>query len=130
VAYLGFAHVRTVRHGMADFSYGHKEAGLWLKENTPADEAIMSRDLAISLYAQRGFVASPRAEYVEYLDYAARHGADYLVVDERELRVLRPHLAFLLDEDSPPSELEPVFSVMDDKGRTIVYRIKDEINAR
>ncbi len=72
-----------------------------------------------------GFVASPRADYGDYLAYARRKGADYLLVDERELLVLRPHLSFLLDDAHPPVELEPVFKSRDGKGLTIVYRIKD-----
>lgn len=124
VAFLGVQHVRVIRHGMDGLPYAHKAAGLWLRENSPANAAIMSRDLAISLYAERGFVASPRSDYAEYLDYAMRKGADYLVVDEHELLVLRPHLAFLLDDANPPPELTPVYHTSDARGRTIVYRIK------
>jgi 4-amino-4-deoxy-L-arabinose transferase-like glycosyltransferase len=124
-AYLGFGHVRTVRRGINSLGFAHKQAGLWLRENTPADAAIMSRDLAISLYAERGFVVSPRASYEAYLEYGRAHGATYLVVDERELHILRPHLAFLLDDQMPPPELEPVFAARDNNGRTIVYRIKE-----
>lgn len=125
LGYLGLAHVRTVQAGMNSLSYAHRVAGLWLKKHTPPDTKVMSRDLAISLYAERGFVVSPRAEYGRYLDYARRRGATYLVVDERELTVLRPHLAFLLDTQNPPPELEPVFAARDRHGRTIVYVIKD-----
>lgn len=125
MVYLGFTHARVIERGSQDLSYAHKEIGLWLKKYAPPDAAIMSRDLAISLYAERGFVASPRADYATYLDYARRKGATYLVVDERELRVLRPHLAFLLDDTNPPPELERVFSAVDGRGRTIGYRIKD-----
>jgi len=125
VLYFGVVHLQVVKRGMASLNYAHKWAGLWLKENSPRDAAIMSRDLAISLYAERGFVVSPRADYTAYLDYARRKGADYLVVDEYELRKLRPYLAFLLDTANPPPELEPVFTVKDAHGHTIVYRIKD-----
>ena len=124
VVYLSFAHVRIIQRGSDDLSYAHKVAGTWLRGNSPKQAAIMSRDLAISLYAERAFVASPRADYAPYLDYAHRKGATYLVVDEHELRVLRPHLAFLLDDANPPPELEPVFAATDGRGRTIVYRIK------
>ena len=124
-AYLGAMHLRVIRQGKADLSFAHKKAGLWLRNNTSPDSSIMSRDLAISLYADRGFVVSPRADYKTYLGYARRKGATHLVVDERELRVLRPHLAFLLDDAHPPPELEPAFSALDAHGRTIVYRIKD-----
>jgi 4-amino-4-deoxy-L-arabinose transferase-like glycosyltransferase len=125
LVYVGWMHWRTIDAGMRDLSYAHKRAGLWLKSNAPYDASIMSRDLAVSLYAERQFVVSPRAEYAEYLDYARRKGATYLLVDERELRTIRPHLSFLLDDANPPSELEHVYSSTDDRGRTIVYRIKD-----
>jgi 4-amino-4-deoxy-L-arabinose transferase-like glycosyltransferase len=124
VVYLSFAHARIIQGGTDDLSYAHKVAGIWLRSHSPEQAAIMSRDLAISLYAERAFVASPRADYAPYLDYAHRKGATYLVVDEHELRVLRPHLAFLLDDANPPPELEPVFAATDGRGRTIVYRIK------
>jgi 4-amino-4-deoxy-L-arabinose transferase-like glycosyltransferase len=123
--YLSFAHVRVIQRGMGDLRYGHKAAGLWLREHTPPEASIMSRDLAVSLYAERGFVVSPRADYATYLAYARHKGATHLLVDEHELRVLRPHLAFLLDEANPPAELEPIYSGQDAHGKVIVYRIKD-----
>ncbi|MBC7237205.1 MAG: glycosyltransferase family 39 protein [Chloroflexi bacterium] len=125
VLLIGFVHVRTIRRGLQDLPFAHKEVGLWLREHTAPDASIMSRDLAVSLYAQRGFVASPRAEYEQWLDYARRKGATHVVVDERELRVLRPYLAFLLDIAHPPSALEPISQVTDRHGVTIVYRLKD-----
>ena len=123
--YLGLAHYRVVTRGRRDLSYAHKEVGIWLKENTDSDSAIMTRDLALSLYAERGFVASPRAGYADYLDYARRKGADYVVVDEYELRTLRPHLSFLLDEVNPPEDLAFIYAAVDGRGRTLVYRIED-----
>ncbi|MFH1084367.1 MAG: glycosyltransferase family 39 protein [Chloroflexota bacterium] len=125
VAYFGLAGARTVQAGMASLNDAHKAAGLWLREQTPPDAAVMSRDLAISIYAERGFVVSPRTEYRQYLEYARRKGATYLVVDERELTVLRPHLAFLLDDTDPPPELEPALSLRDRHGLTLIYRLKD-----
>ena len=126
VGYLSVVNYRTVSMGMRGLSYAHKIAGLWLRENTSSDASVMSRDLAISLYADRGFVASPRAEYESYLDYARRKGATHLVVDDREMRVLRPQLAFLGNTDEPPPGLEPVFIGSDENGRTIVYKLAED----
>ena len=123
--YFGLAHYHVVTRGQRALNFAHKEVGLWFRVHTPEGVSIMSRDLAISLYAERGFVASPRAAYAEYLDYARRKGAEYLVVDERELRALRPYLSFLLNDREPPPELEPVFGAADAHGRTLAYRIKD-----
>jgi hypothetical protein len=125
LGFLGWAHVRTVEVGSRNLAFAHEAAGLWLRDHAPPDAAIMSRDLAISLYAERGFVASPRADYDAYLDYARRKGATHLVVDEYELTVLRPHLGFLLNETNSPADLEYLFGAQDARGRTIVYRIKD-----
>jgi hypothetical protein len=124
--FLGAMHYRTVTAGMRGLSYAHKIAGLWLRDNTPSSASIMSRDLAIALYAERGFVVSPRAEYAAYIDYARRKGATHLVVDERELTVLRPHLALLGDPDDPPPGLRPVFVGSDANGRTIVYQLVED----
>lgn len=123
-AYMGLAHWRTIRSGMPDLAQSHKQVGLWLKANVPASAAVLARDTAVTLYAERRHVASPRAEYGSYLDYARRKGASYIVVDEYELRVLRPHLAFLMDDAAPPAELQPVYASEDARGRTIVYSLK------
>jgi hypothetical protein len=125
LGYWGWTHAQVIQQGRGDLNYAHRQVALWMRDHLPAEAAIMSRDLAISLYAERGFVASPRADYAAYLDYARRKGASYLVVDENELRVLRPYLVALLNDANPPPELEPVYSAADQRGRTLVYRIKD-----
>jgi len=125
LAFAGLMHIRVVAQGSGDLAYAHKQVGQWLYVNSPEDAAVMSRDLAISIYAERGFVASPRAEYREYIDYARRHGATHIVVDEQELRSIRPHLAFLLDDANPPPDLERVYGASDQKGRIIVYRLRE-----
>ena len=98
--------------------------GLWLRANTPPDAVIMARDLSVAVYAERDWVPSPHADYEHYIAYARAHGADYLVADEWELTVLRPQLRLLLDTASPPSDLELVYECRDEKGVTLVYRIK------
>jgi len=126
LVFAGMMHIRVIEQGSSDLAYAHKQVGQWLSQNSPEDAAVMSRDLAISVYAERGFVASPRAGYRDYIDYARRHGATHIVVDEQELRAIRPHLAFLLDDANPPPELERVYGASDQKGRTIVYRLRAE----
>ncbi|MFQ5496169.1 MAG: hypothetical protein ACE5EX_12405, partial [Phycisphaerae bacterium] len=114
------------REGLQSTDFGHKDAGLWLHENTPADAVVLTRDIAVALYAERAWVPSPHAEFDAYLGYALRHGADYLVADERELTVLRPHLGFLLDTGNPPPGLVAVYDRAGNKGRVIVYRLDAE----
>jgi len=115
----------AVRDGLEATNFARRSVGLWLKENTPQDARIMARDLSIAVYADRELVPSPHAEYDRYIGYARAHGADYLVADEWELTVLRPQLAAMLDTESPPDELELAHTYRDEKGLTIVYRIRD-----
>lgn len=105
-----------------DFSY--KKVGLWLREHTPLEARIMSRDVAVAVYAERAWVPSPHAEYDAYLAYARYHGVDYVVIGEREATVLRPGLAFLLDEAHPPPELELVHVQESEHGKVLAYRLR------
>ncbi len=123
IIYLLAAMPATFRVGVQSTDFGHKDAGLWLRENTPPDAVILTRDIAVALYAERAWVPSPHAEFDSYLGYARRHGADYLVTDERELTVLRPHLRFLLETDNPPPGLTAVYDRAGNKGRVIVYHL-------
>jgi hypothetical protein len=100
-----------------------REAGLWLRENAVADALVMSRDPEVPFYAERRWVASPNEEYAPFIAYVRKRGADYLVVDEREVTVIRPQLGFLLDESSPPGELRRVYTAYDPRGKTIVYEV-------
>jgi hypothetical protein len=103
--------------------FGHREAGRWLHAHAPGEARVMARELGIALYAGRQRVPSPNAEWPEVLAYARAHGAHYLVVDDWELRHLRPQLGFLLEREVP--ELERVFSAQDPAGRlTAVFRFR------
>lgn len=113
----------AAREGMRVTKYGHKEAGLWLRAHAPADAAIMTRDLAVPLYAERQWVASPRADWPAFVAYARAHGADYLVVDRWEVTRVRPHLAFLLDGPLPP-EIELLWQQADGAEGTRIFRFR------
>jgi hypothetical protein len=121
-AYLGWAHGAVVRHGQESFELAHKAAGLWLRHHSPSEAKIMSRDLGISLYAERGYVTSPRASWPELLAYGRARGATHLVVDEAEARVLRPWLGILLD--APPPDIRLLATARDRHGRTWVFRLR------
>ncbi|NOZ04874.1 MAG: glycosyltransferase family 39 protein [Chloroflexi bacterium] len=123
LAYFLLSMPATFQQGVQSSDFGHKTAGLWLRQNTPADAVILTRDIAVALYADRRWVPSPHAEFDRYLAYARRQGADYLVTDTRELTVLRPHLRFLLDTAHPPAGLEAVYDQAGNKGRTLVFRL-------
>jgi hypothetical protein len=100
-----------------------RQAGLWLRANAAADALVMSRDPEVPFYAERSWVASPNEEYPRFIAYVRKRGANYLVVDEREVTVIRPQLSLLLDETSPPAELRHIYTADDPRGKTIVYEV-------
>src|SRR5258706_534722 len=117
---FGWADVGIGRRGIATSDFGHEEAGLWLKAHSAPDVKIMTQDTAISVYAGRGYVFSPRAPLDRFLDYGRRHGATYVVVDEAEVTVVRPFLKPLLD--SPPPGLTLLWTARDGHaGRTLGF---------
>ena len=113
----------VVRDGLAGMNPSHRQAGLWLKANTSPDAMIMSRDTEVPFYAERRWAATPNEEYPTFIAYIRKRGAQYVVVDEREVKVIRPQLALLLDADSPPSELKHIYTADDPQGSTIVYEV-------
>ncbi len=123
VAFLGLT-VVAVGEGRRGTDFGHREAGLWLQRNASPGSVVMARDLAIALYAGLDWVPSPRAEMPQFLAYARAHGVDYIVVDEREVTVIRPHLSALLHGETAPPELKLVYQFAGNKGRTLVYALQ------
>jgi hypothetical protein len=105
--------------------YGDKEAGLWLKTHTPSDAKVMSQDKAVALYADRGWVPSPNADWARFMKYAVAHGARYLVVRDFMLEKYRPELASAVHNGAPELELVHTFEEphKPEKITTFVYRI-------
>ncbi|MBW8876231.1 MAG: glycosyltransferase family 39 protein [Acidobacteria bacterium] len=121
--YFVWTDVEIVRHGIATSDFGHQAAGLWLKAHSAPESAIMTQDTAISVYADRGYVFSPRAPLDQFLAYGRRHGATHVVVDEVEVTVVRPFLKPLLGP--PPPELAPLWTGRDGHvGRTLVFGVR------
>lgn len=108
----------TAWAGRARVPLYYKTVGLWLHAHTPAGTKVMTQLDAITLYADRVQVHLPRTDWPGVLETARAQEAYYLVVDEDELRQVRPQLVFLLE--SPPPELAFVHSF--EGGRTRVYR--------
>ncbi len=113
----------VVADGLAGENPSRRAAGLWLKEHSPSDALVMSRDTEIPFYADRRWAATPNEEYARFIEYVRKRGADYVVVDEREITVIRPQLSLLLQESSPPPELRHVYTAPDSRGKTIVYEV-------
>ncbi|GAB4506108.1 MAG: hypothetical protein Kow00123_02460 [Anaerolineales bacterium] len=108
------------------FRFAHKTVGLWMKDNlaTTRDTVIMARYPAIAFYADAQWEPTPNATWPEVLRYARHVGADYFVLDSREVEKLRPQLALLMDESQIPPELELVHVDTSEGERLVVYRIK------
>ncbi len=123
VLYFLVLQPRIVRDGVAGVNVSRRDAGSWLKANTSSDVLIMSRDTEVPFYAERRWAATPNEEYDVFIAYVRRRGAAYLVVDEREVTVIRPQLSRLLDEGSPPPGLQHVYTAPDPRGKTIVYEV-------
>jgi len=109
--------------------YSYKEAGLWLKAHSPAEAVILSRDVAVAVYADRAWVPSPHADYDALLEYARYHHVNYIVTSDHEITALRPMLSMLLDAQNPPREVELVQVIRgapgQGDGRTLVYRLRE-----
>lgn len=60
----------------------------------------------------------------EFLAYARAHGVDYIVVDEREATVIRPHMKALLHPETAPADFKLLYQFVGGKGRTLVYALQ------
>jgi 4-amino-4-deoxy-L-arabinose transferase-like glycosyltransferase len=101
-------------------------AAHWLAEHTPPGTPIMTRNAETALYANRPMVAFPNASWEQVLGYGQARGARYLVVDEWEIREVRPHLAPLLEEgDRPLPGIVRVQQYDHPTRTTMVFRFED-----
>jgi 4-amino-4-deoxy-L-arabinose transferase-like glycosyltransferase len=123
VLYFAVLQPRAVRDGLAGMNLSPRDAGNWLKVHAPADALIMSRDTEVPFYAERRWAATPNEDYATFIAYVRKRGAAYLVVNEREVTVIRPQLSLLLNEDAPPAGLRHVYTAPDARGKTIVYEV-------
>jgi hypothetical protein len=60
----------------------------------------------------------------EFVQYARARGVDYVVVDEREVTVIRPHMQALLYAETAPPEFRLLYQYAGNKGRTLVYGLQ------
>ncbi|MEA2603151.1 MAG: hypothetical protein QOF89_4143 [Acidobacteriota bacterium] len=127
-SYFIWADVEIARHGIATSDFGHEEAGLWLRAHSAPDARIMTQDTAIAVYADRGYVFSPRAPMDRFLDYGRRHGATHVAVDEAEVTIVRPFLKPLLESPPPgPPGLALLWTGRDGHvGRTLLFSVRPE----
>lgn len=105
VLYLGYFSVSPVWSMLSseDFKYFAasqefflKDTGIWVKNNSHEDVAIMSRWSNMGFYADRKWVYIPDGEISEVVRYAKGHGVRYIVIDSNAVPRRRPKLAPLL----------------------------------
>jgi hypothetical protein len=100
-----------------------RDAGLWIRSSTAPDTIMLARRPEISYYARRQRVAIPYASLPEILDYAKRHGATVLALDERYTAPVRPQLRSLTSGTVPPG-LALLHVVGSAKGqRVFIFRV-------
>ncbi len=127
VAFLVVAQPRIMNNtARGSFRFAHKTVGLWMHDTglTTPDTVVMTRYPAIAFYADAQWEPTPNATWPEVLRYARHVGADYFVLDEREVETLRPQLAFLVEGTDIPPELELVHVDRSEGAALVVYRIK------
>ncbi len=116
----------ALRVGTATMPWTHIDAGRWLAEHAPHDAVIMTRHSEIGLYAGRPLIASPNATWEEIIAYGRARHARFLVVDDEEIRRLRPQLAPLLEtsqrEPLPGAVFRAVFTGT--ARTTLVYELR------
>lgn len=104
-----------------------KQAGLWLKENTPGPAIIMSRNHAVDFYAGNyditASVTIPKASLERVLKYAKYRDVDYLVLNERYKKSF-PEIDFLLETDDEVPGLRLIYDQRGPSGLiTRVYQV-------
>jgi Dolichyl-phosphate-mannose-protein mannosyltransferase len=109
--------------GRRSLDFGHKAMGLWLRDHSPPGTVVMARDLAVSLYARRGFCPSPHATLAEVLAYARARGATLWATDSQELGVIKPQLAALLDPRRRPPDLALLYAADSRDGTNFVFAL-------
>lgn len=77
----------------------HATAGEWLAANTEPDARIMTRSMVVAFSADREAVAMPYSTIDELRAFARQYGVTYIVLDQFNLRSLRPQFKPLFSND-------------------------------
>lgn len=103
----------------------YKALGEWMAaHHVGQGEVVMARKRQVPFYAHARWEWLPLADTDGLLAYAAGRGARYVVIDERTMPTLRPDLAYLLNPEAAPANLDLVVEMTGGK-RILLYRIGD-----
>lgn len=120
---LGKGQVTTAQAGRRTYSFSHNQAAQWLAENTEPDAVVMTRNAEIGVYADRPVIPLPNATWPQILAYGRARNARYLVIDDWEMRTVRPQLQFLADPATAPPEVTFLASFSDPNRTTFIYKL-------
>jgi 4-amino-4-deoxy-L-arabinose transferase-like glycosyltransferase len=126
VAAMLMTGAQTAQWKIARLPFHRVQAAQWLAENTPSGTPIMTRNAETALYAGQPMVAFPNAPWDQVLNYGQARGARYLVVDEWEIREVRPQLELLLNGSDKPLPRLTRVQQYEHPGRTILLFRFDE----
>lgn len=102
-----------------------KRAAVWIKNHSDSAPLIMSTGPWAAFYAGGKHIYLPDEEYSVLIDYARHKKVDYIIVDERWVPKLTPHLRFLLDEQSQLPELKLVYKDEITNYKVFIFRLRD-----
>ena len=125
VGMMGKSQIAAAQAGQRTYSFSHNQAARWLAENAPPDAVIMTRNAEIGVYADRAVIPLPNAHWPQILAYGRARNARYLVIDDWEMRTVRPQLAFLAHPATAPPEVEFMASFSDPNRTTFIYKLHD-----
>jgi len=115
-------HVISMVTNVGSVRPAHKSAGEYLFRTIARDAVIMSRYPAIAFHADTRWVPTPNASVAEVLNYARHKGAQYWVIDERELRY-RPQFGDLIAGSRLPPELKLLYMDDSESDRLVIYAL-------
>ncbi|HFQ95562.1 MAG TPA: hypothetical protein ENK30_03220 [Anaerolineae bacterium] len=116
--------VAMAQAGQRAYSFSHNQAAQWLAENAPPGAVVMTRNAEIGVYADRPVIPLPNAAWPQILAYGRARNARYLVIDDWEMKTVRPQLAFLAHPAAAPPEVEFMASFSDPNRTTFIYKLK------
>lgn len=113
-------------HERGSQPFDRLDVAAWLRENAPPGAPVMLRDSEIALYADLPQVAFPNAPWAQVVAYAHARGASYVVIDDKEIKTIRPALAPLLDPTStePLPGLTPLTRLKSGGRTTLIFALR------
>ena len=111
-------------HPQGTGKIGRKEAGLWIKNNSPSQPSIYTNMVRVNYYAggKLIFLKEEAVSYAELIRRAEKEGADFLVISDKSIEDICPDFSEL----RRPEDLKEVFRASGGKETVIVYRVREK----